>query len=150
MSDLVFQTAHQLARAVRERKVSAKEVLEAHLAQIAFHNPKLNAIVTLDEERARRRAKEADEATARGENWGLLHGVTIKDFYATAGLRTTCSYKPLANYIPQQDATVVARLRSAGAIILGKTNLPIRNRLSSPKVVYGSTAFNIESTIPLS
>ncbi len=127
MTDLVFQSAHQLARAVRERKVSATEVLEAHLAQIALHNPKLNAIVTLDEERARRRAKEADEAIARGENWGLLHGVpvTIKDFYATAGLRTTCSYKPLANYIPQQDATVVARLRSAGAIILGKTNLPV-------------------------
>jgi amidase len=116
-----------LARAIRERTISAKEVLEADLAQIALHNPKLNAIVTLDEERARQRAKEADEAIARGENWGPLHGVpvTIKDFYATAGLRTTCSYKPLANYIPQQDATVVARLRSAGAIILGKTNLPM-------------------------
>lgn len=76
-----------MARAIRERTVSAKEVLEAHLAQIALHNPKFNAIVTLDEERARQRAKDADEAIARGENWGPLHGVpvTIKDFYATAG-----------------------------------------------------------------
>jgi len=85
MSDLVFLPAHQLAKAIREperasflgehRQVSSLEVLDAHLSQIATHNPKLNAIVTLDEEQARQRAKEADEALARGEIWEALHGV---------------------------------------------------------------------------
>jgi len=124
MSDLVFTPAHQLAQMIRDRAVSALEVLDAHLVQIATHNSKLNAICTLDEERARQRAKLADEALARGENWGILHGVpiTIKDIFETAGVLTTAGYKPLKDYIPEQDATAVARLRAAGAIILGKTN----------------------------
>lgn len=124
MSNLVFTPAHQLAQMIRDRAVSSLEVLDAHLAQIAFHNTKLSAICTLDEERARQRALFADEALARGENWGILHGVpvTIKDTLETAGLRTTAGYKPLKDYIPKLDATVVARLRAAGAIILGKTN----------------------------
>lgn len=125
MSDLVFTPAHQLAQMIRERVVSAVEVLDAHLVQIAKHNSTLNAICTLDEQRVRQRAKLADEALARGENWGILHGVpiTIKDIFETAGLRTTAGYQPLKDYIPQQDATVVARLCKAGAIILGKTNV---------------------------
>jgi amidase len=96
------------------------------LIQIVRHNPALNAIVTLDEERARARAKEADAALAQGEIWGPLHGVpvTIKDSIETAGLRTTSGFPPLADYTPSVDAPVVARLRTAGAIILGKTNLP--------------------------
>lgn len=126
MSDLVFLSTCQLASGIRERRFSAVEVLDAHLAQIAKHNPTLNAIVTLDAVGARHHAQAADEALSRGENWGLLHGVpfTIKDYIATAGIRTTSSYPPLAKYIPDQDATVVARLKSAGAILLGKTNLP--------------------------
>ena len=124
MTNLNFIPAHQLAQMIRQRQVSAVETIEAYLAQIATHNSKLNAICTLDEENARARAKQADEALARGENWGALHGVpvTIKDIFETAGLRTTAGYIPLKDYIPQQDATVVARLRAAGAIILGKTN----------------------------
>ena len=127
MNELVFLPAHELARGIRERTFSATEVLDAHLKQIVKHNPALNAIVTLDEERARERAKAADEALARGEYWGVLHGVpiTVKDYLATAGLRTTSSYPPFANYVPTEDATVVARLRAAGAIVLGKTNLPM-------------------------
>ena len=125
MTNLTFTPAHQLAQMIRDRQVSAVEVLDAYLAQIAKHNSTLNAICTLDEDNARVRAKQADEALARGENWGALHGVpvTIKDVVATAGLRTTAGYIPLKDYIPMQDATVVARLRSAGAIILGKTNV---------------------------
>ncbi|MFQ4143809.1 amidase [Chlorogloeopsis sp. ULAP02] len=125
MSDLVFTPAHQLAQMIRDRVVSAVEVLDAHLAQIAKNNSKLNAICTLDEERARQRAKQADQALARGENWGILHGVpiTIKDIFETAGLCTTAGYIPLKDYVPQQDATVVSRLRAAGAVILGKTNM---------------------------
>lgn len=124
MSDLVFTPAYQLAQMIRDRVVCAVEVLDAHLVHIAKHNSSLNAICTLDEERARQRAKLADEALARGENWGILHGVpiTIKDIFETAGLLTTAGYKPLKDYIPEQDATAVARLRAAGAIILGKTN----------------------------
>jgi amidase len=124
MTNLTFVPASQLAQMIRDRQVSAVEVLEAYLAQIATHNSKLNAICTLDEEKARVRANQADEALGRGENWGALHGmpVTIKDIFETAGLRTTAGYIPLKDYIPAQDATVVARLRSAGAIILGKTN----------------------------
>ena len=124
---LVFSSAQEVAAAIRDRRVSAVEVVDAYLARIARHNPALNAIVTLNEEEALARAREADTALARGEVWGPLHGVpvTIKDSFATAGLRTTSGFAPLANYIPAVDATVVARLRAAGAIVLGKTNLPM-------------------------
>jgi amidase len=133
MTDLVFTPAYQLAQMIRNRKVSAVEVLEAYLTQITIHNSKLNAICTLDEENARARARLADEALARGENWGILHGVpiTIKDIFETAGLRTTAGYIPLKDYIPQQDATVVAKLRAAGAVIIGKTNMAELERQSS-------------------
>jgi amidase len=126
MSELTLFTAAQLAAMIREHRVSAVEVLEAHLAHIAKHNPRLNAIVTLDEAKAHERARQADAALARGESWSALHGVpvTIKDAFETAGLRTTSGYKPWSNYVPQNDAPAVARLRQAGAIILGKTNLP--------------------------
>lgn len=125
MNDLVFQPAHRLAQMIRDRQISAIELLNAYLAQIEKHNPKLNAICTLDEENARIRAKQADEALFRGENWGTLHGVpiTIKDIFETAGLRTTAGYIPLKDYVPQQDATAVKRLRNAGAVILGKSNM---------------------------
>lgn len=130
MTDLVYLPAHRLAQAIREREVTAVEVLEAHLCQIARHNPRLNAIITLDEASARQRAREADRALARGELWGPLHGlpVTVKDVFETAGMRTTAGYPPLATYVPQRDATVVACLRQAGAIILGKTNVPLLGR----------------------
>lgn len=124
MNPLVFSTASQLAQRLRDREVSATEILEAHLQRIAEQNPCLHAICTLDEPGARARAKAADEALARGENWGPLHGVpiTIKDIFETQGLRTTAGHRPLKDYVPQQDATVVARLRAAGAVIMGKTN----------------------------
>jgi amidase len=124
MANLVFMPAHKLAQMIRDRTCSAVEVLDAHLAQIAKHNDQLNAVCTLNKEKARIRAQEADEALARDENWGALHGVpiTIKDFFETAGLRTTAGYLPLQDYVPNQDATVVARLQAAGAILIGKTN----------------------------
>jgi amidase len=127
MNSLVFATTQEVATSIRQRRVSATEVLEAYLAQIAQYNPTINAIVTLDEERARTRAKQADTALTRGEEWGPLHGVpiTIKDALETAGLRTTGGFPLLADYVPSNDAPVVARLRAAGAIILGKTNLPV-------------------------
>ncbi len=123
MNDLVFTPAHRLARMIKEGSVSAVEVLEAHLNQISGHNSKLNAICTSNQN-ALETAKQADEALAKGENWGMLHGVpiTIKDTFETAGLRTTAGYEPLRDYIPTEDATAVMRLRKAGAIIIGKTS----------------------------
>ncbi len=142
MNNLVFLSAHQLAKAIRDRQVSSTEVIEAYLSQIAQHNPRLNAIVTLDAENAIAQSKAADKALAQGENWGVLHGVpvTIKDTLETQGLRTTSSYPPLANYVPQQDATVVARLRAAGAIILGKTNTPqLADNFQTNSPLFGRT-----------
>lgn len=132
MSDLVFRPAYELTQMIRDGVISSVELCNAYLTQIAKHNSKLNAICTLDEVSARdsplerlcHRAKQADNALAQGKLWGPLHGVpiTIKDFYETQGLRTTAGYAPLKNYVPTQDATVVSRLRTAGAVILGKTN----------------------------
>ena len=124
--DLVFASAVRLAAAIRSGEVSSSEVVEAHLDRIERHNPGLNAVVTLDAEGARARARAADEARARGENWGSLHGVpyTLKDSHATAGMRTTAGHPPLADYVPTEDGTVAARLRAAGGVLLGKTNVP--------------------------
>ena len=119
-------SAHTLAKAIRECQVSSHEVVDVYLQRIAQHNPTLNAIVTLDTDQVYQQANYADKALAKGNILGPLHGVpiTIKDSLETKGLRTTCSYEPLETYIPQQDATVVAKLKAAGAIILGKTNTP--------------------------
>lgn len=129
MNNLVFLGAEQLAKQILAGEVSALEALEAYLNQIERHNSSLNAIITLDKEQARTTAKDADTALAQGEVWGPLHGVpiTVKDLLATAGIRTTFGRKVYSKLVPQKDATVVARMRAAGAIILGKTNLPTRS-----------------------
>lgn len=126
MKDIVFSSTTQLAAAIRTGEVSATEVLEAHLAQIARHNPALNAIVTMDVEQARKRTREADAALARGEIRGPLHGVpfTLKDAHATAGMRTTTGF-PLLDHVPHEDSTVTMRLKAAGGILLGKTNVHV-------------------------
>jgi amidase len=125
--DVVFSSTTQMAGSIRARHVSAREVLSAHLAQIATRNPALNAVITLDAERASERAGEADDAAARGENWGPLHGVpfTLKDAHATSGMRTTTGFPPLRDYVPAEDGTVAARLKAAGGILIGKTNVPV-------------------------
>src|SRR5262245_42504109 len=125
MTDIIFSTATALASAIREKQVSATEVLETHLEQIAAHNASLNAVITLHAEQARKRARQADQALARGELWGSLHGVpfTLKDAHATAGMRTTTGFPALADYVPQEDSTVTARLKAAGGILIGKTNV---------------------------
>ena len=117
----------QLASAIRDREVTAREVVAAHIDQIERCNPALNAIVIPDFERALERAREADAALARGEVWGPLHGVpfTLKDAHATAGLRTTSGYPQLSDHVPKEDGTVAARLKLAGGILLGKTNVPM-------------------------
>ena len=123
----VFTPAHVLAEAIRRREVSSLEIVEAYLAQIVRHNPDLNAVVTLDEDDARIKAQKADAALARGEEWGPLHGlpITLEDAHSTSGMRTTWGGLPrLADYVPEEDGTVAARLKAAGAILLGKTSGP--------------------------
>jgi amidase len=149
--DIVFSSTAQLAAAIRAGDVSAVEVLEAHLAQIEKHNPALNAIVTLDAERARARAREADAALARGEVRGPLHGVpfTLKDAHATAGMRTTTGFPPLADHVPQEDSTVTARLKAAGGVLIGKTNVPtMLADFQTNNPIFGRTnnPWNIERT----
>lgn len=124
-SGLVVLSAGELAEKIRSRQVTSLDVVRAHLDHIKKHNPALNAIVALDEESALLQAREADEAMARGDSCGSLHGVpvTVKDNVAALGFKTTHGYVPTADYTPGYDATVVARLRKAGAIVLGKTNL---------------------------
>jgi amidase len=122
-----WASAVQIAEAVRGGKVSAAEVLAGQLERIARLDAELGAVVTVDPEGARARAEEADKALARGEVWGPLHGVgiTIEDAHATAGMRSTFGgYRPFADCVPAADATVVSRLKAAGAIVVGKTNGP--------------------------
>lgn len=123
--ELTTKTATELADLIRSRAVSSVEVVEAHLQRIEQVNPYLNAIVTVAGD-AIDQARTADAELMRGGSAGPLHGVplTIKDTIDTAGLRTTCGSRLLAESVPERDATAVARLKAAGAIILGKTNTP--------------------------
>jgi amidase len=152
MLDIVFSSTTQLAAAIRAGRVSATDVLEAHLAQIDKHNPALNAVVTMDAGRAREQAREADEALARGQLWGPLHGVpfTLKDAHATAGMRTTTGFPPLADYVPGEDSPVAARLKAAGGILMGKTNvhMMLGDPAQSINPIFGRTnnPWNIERT----
>jgi amidase len=126
MPELFYETARALARRIRRRELSSRELLDAFLGRIERLNPKINAIVTLDIERARAAAERADAAAASGEPLGPLHGVpmTVKDAFEVAGLRTTSGTRLWKDHVPATDALVVARLRAAGAIIFGKTNTP--------------------------
>ncbi len=124
--DLFYATATELARRIRDREISSAEVTEAFLARIAAHNSKINAIAQLFERDARSRAKEADEALARGQIWGPLHGVpvTIKEPFLMANTPSTLNSRRMKNFIAPDDSVLVKRVKSAGAVILGKTNVP--------------------------
>jgi amidase len=118
------ETATDLAARMRRREISAVEVMDAHLGRIEQVNPLLNAIVTLDADGARREAAEADRRLAAGAAPGLLHGlpIAVKDLEDTAGMRTTYGSPIFRDHVPKADALPVARLRRAGAIVIGKTN----------------------------
>jgi amidase len=124
--ELCFLPAVELARLIRERKASAREVMQAHLERIERVNPKVNAIVTMDAEGALAAADAADAALAKGEAPGVLHGLPlgVKDLVATKGMRTTLASPIYKDQVPDYDALIVERERAAGAIIVGKTNTP--------------------------
>jgi amidase len=125
-AELTSTSATALAALVVSRAVSASEVVEAYLRRIADVDGAVNAVVALDADRALARAAEADDALAAGRSWGPLHGVpfSVKDNIAAAGLEMTIGAPERAGVVAAEDATVVGRLRAAGAILLAKTNCP--------------------------
>jgi amidase len=125
MHEILFQPATEAARMLRRREVSSRELTEALLARIGAVNPRLNAVVEFRGEQALEEALAADEATAGGGRLGPLHGVpmTVKDSFDVAGLRTTWGNPAFKDHVAAADATVVRRLRAAGAVVVGKTNV---------------------------
>ncbi|WP_353648782.1 amidase [Nakamurella sp. A5-74] len=119
-------TATALVAALRSKEISAREVLAAHLERIEQTNPRVNAIVTLVADRAMAQATAADEAAAHGEWLGPLHGIPMahKDNHLTAGIRTTFGSQARADFVPDTDDLVIERLKAAGVVTLGKTNVP--------------------------
>src|SRR5688572_11525599 len=125
-NDPLYMSATKLAALIRAKKISATEVIKLHIARIEAVNPKINAVVMPCFERALYEAAECDAQLAKGKSKGALHGVpmTIKDSFDTAGVVTTGGTLGRKSFIPGKDATIVARVRDAGAILLGKSNTP--------------------------
>jgi amidase len=123
---LCYLTATELALKIRSGEISAVETMEAHLAQIEKVNPQVNAIVTLVPELALEQARKADEKLAQGGKLGPLHGLPVahKDLVPTKGIRTTFGSPIFQDFVPEEDALLVERIRNAGGISLGKTNTP--------------------------
>jgi amidase len=125
--DSAYATAAETASAIRGKKVSARELLDVILRRIDVHNPKINAVVWQFRERAAARAGEADKALAKGVTWGPLHGVpvTIKESFAYPDSPNSWGFSPLKDRYLSRTAVAVERLESAGAIVVGKTNVPV-------------------------
>ncbi|MGH8442302.1 MAG: amidase [Nevskiaceae bacterium] len=124
--DSCLEPAHRLLAQLRERRLSAVDLLERHRARLERLNPAINAVIATNFDAARARAAQADAASERGESWGPLHGLpmTIKDTIEVAGMATVCGAPALRNHRPAASAPAVQRLVDAGAIIFGKTNVP--------------------------
>lgn len=137
-----YASAKQLAQAIRTKQISSEALTRAYLARIATINPQINAVVQLVADQALTQAQAADKALAMGTIWGPLHGVpfTIKDSFDTAGIISTWGTIGRRQFVPDQDATVVKRLKAAGAILLGKTNTPeLTLSYETDNRVYGLT-----------
>ena len=142
MMDVTFEPAAALAQLIRDRQIGCLELLDHYLQRVSRFNPQLNAIIVLDADRARDRAAQADAALARGEVWGPLHGVpmTCKESFNVAGLPTTFGSPQLKENVAAEDALAVQRLKAAGAVIFGKTNVPLwLADFQSYNEVYGTT-----------
>lgn len=142
MGERAFQSATDLLKAIRDRRISSAELLELYIERYERLNPKINAIVASDLENARSRARAADEALHKGDDWGPLHGlpITIKDSIEVVGMPCTSGAPVLKNHMPARNADVVQILLDAGAIIFGKTNLPLYAQdCQSYNEVYGQT-----------
>lgn len=141
--ELCWMSATGLAAAIRRKKVSPVEVVEAILARIERLNPALNAYCTVTADAARRRARAAERALARrGARLGPLHGVpfSVKDLVITKGVRTTWGTRLYAEHVPEEDAPLVERLKAAGGILLGKTNTPMFGWIGAThNLLFGAT-----------
>lgn len=135
MDEILSASATSQADAIAEKRISSDELVRAHLARIAAVNPALNAVVQMDAEAALASARAADRGVAAGGALGPLHGVpfTVKDWIETSDLICAAGLTERKAYVPRADATVVARMRAAGAVLLGKTNVQESNE------VYGAT-----------
>lgn len=142
MTDIALSSARKLAAELAERRVGCLELLEHYLARVDAFNGDINAIVVTDIDRARSRAAAADEALAKGESWGPLHGLpmTVKESFDIEGLPTTWGVPALTDNIAPRNAVQVERLIDAGAVIFGKTNVPLLLAdFQSYNEVYGTT-----------
>jgi Asp-tRNA(Asn)/Glu-tRNA(Gln) amidotransferase A subunit family amidase len=142
MADLTFLSASEIAAQIRSKKLSPVEVVEAHLARIQKLNPKINAFVQMDEQHGLAQARLAEAAVMRGQSLGPLHGVpiSIKSSIEVAGMRCEAGTKLRAGYVAKADAPLVARLREAGAIVLGVTNTPeLLMAWETDNLLYGRT-----------
>jgi Asp-tRNA(Asn)/Glu-tRNA(Gln) amidotransferase A subunit family amidase len=145
LDDIVYISLAKMAEGIRAKKISSLQLVDAHLSRIGELNPKLNAFVTVDSERARAQAKSAEAAlgsSAKSNSIGPLHGVpiSIKSSIDVAGLPCECGSVLRKGYIPSEDAPLVARLRAAGAVILGNTNVPeFLMAYETDNLVYGRT-----------
>jgi amidase len=139
---LLSSPVTEISRALRDRSVSSYELVTAYLQRIEDINPAINAVIQLNAERAIDAARQADSALSRGEITGPLHGIpmTLKDSIDTAGVITTYGTLGRRDFTPKRDATVAARLKAAGAILLGKTNTPeFTLSFDTDNLVYGRT-----------
>src|SRR6266496_3996803 len=125
INDIYYSSLEQISNLIRQEQLSPVEILERCIQRIEDLNPKLNAFITIAAEEAREKAKIAEAEIKAGKWRGALHGIpiAIKDFYDTAGIKTTAAFEHFSNRTPAKDALSVARLKEAGAIILGKTNM---------------------------
>jgi Asp-tRNA(Asn)/Glu-tRNA(Gln) amidotransferase A subunit family amidase len=142
MNELTFLPAVSMAEQIREKRISPVELVEAHLAQIERLNPKLNAFVQVDAERARRAARDAEIAVMQEKTLGPLHGVplSLKSSLEVAGMRCEAGTRLRAGLVATQDAPLVARLKNAGAIVLGMTNTPeLLMAWETDNLLYGRT-----------
>ena len=142
MSTLNFLPAVVMAEQIRERKISPVELVDAHLAQIKKLNPKLNAFVEVDAQRVQQTAHDAEIAVMQGKKLGPLHGVpiSIKSSIEVSGLPCESGTRLRAGFVAAQDAPLVARLRAAGAIVLGVTNTPeLLMAWETNNLLYGRT-----------
>ena len=139
---MIFDSAHEILEKIKQGEVSSLEVLESFLAQVEKVNPKINAVVALDIERAKEKAKEADNKISLKSKLGPLHGLpmTIKDAFEVEGIVSTGGNPAWKDNIPKRNAEAVQRLVDAGAIIFGKTNVPfLSSDLQSFNKIYGTT-----------
>lgn len=148
-ADIAFSSATALAAKLRSGKVSALELLDHYIARVEKHDGALNAVVVRDFERARKRAKAADRALRKGAAWGPLHGLpmTVKESFNVEGLKTTWGNPAFKDNVANYTSVAIERLQAAGAVVFGKTNVPLLLQdLQSYNVIYGTTRNPYDTT----